>query len=159
MEATFKNPGELISDICKQSGSDKKFCIQILKSNPQTATASSLKSLAEIALGMARKESVSTSGFFKSLLVRDSNNPAAKASIEECAKYFSEAVGMLNLGGLEGGTASLDVHYALDNAQYCENALANANVHIGSIGPAIQEWKKSYSVAYAAVIAVENSQN
>ncbi|KAJ9146101.1 hypothetical protein P3X46_028411 [Hevea brasiliensis] len=153
---TLKPTTELLSDVC-QNSDDKKFCIHSLKSEPRMASVKNLKSLAEIALARARKVSTETSSFFNSLQLSNGDH-AKKEAIKECAKYFQETVGMLNLGGLEGDTASLDVHYALDNDQYCESALADAKVHAETISSAIEKWKNFYSVAYAAVVAVENSQ-
>ncbi|KAJ6757090.1 hypothetical protein OIU74_026357 [Salix koriyanagi] len=115
--------------------------------------ASGKKAIAERALAVARKESVATSGFFAGLARR---NPASKAVLEKCAADFKEAVQFLNLKGLEGGTASLDVHYALDDAESCESALSSGHVHIQSATARIQKWKTVYSAAEAAVIALEN---
>ncbi|KAF2291114.1 hypothetical protein GH714_020174 [Hevea brasiliensis] len=83
-------------------------------------------------------------------------NPATGKVLEECATYFNETVGMLNLSGLEGGTATLDVHYALDNVQFCENALGGAKVDSRAISDAIDDWKKYFFVAYATVEIIED---
>ncbi|KDP36580.1 hypothetical protein JCGZ_08347 [Jatropha curcas] len=153
IEATSRN--ELLNDVCHQSPDDKS-CIKALKSDPKISRVSNLKGLTNVALGEAREESIATKKFFISL--KDSSDPKVKKALKECAKYFGEAKSMLNLDGLEGDTASLDVHYALDSCEQCENALKEANVHIGAIAPHIKRWKDSYNVAYAAVVATENSE-
>ncbi|KAG6750430.1 hypothetical protein POTOM_044923 [Populus tomentosa] len=143
---------ESVSEVCKQS-QDYQSCVQILTSHPQTPSASGKKAIAEKALALARKESVDTSDFFTGLAHR---NPASKTVLEKCASYFKEAVTFLNLKGLEGGTASLDVHYALDDAESCESALSSGHVHIHSATARILKWKTVYEAAEAAVIALEN---
>jgi pectinesterase inhibitor-like protein len=143
---------ELVSKVCKQS-QDYQSCVQILTSHPQTLSASEKKAIAEKALALARKESVDTSDFFTGLA---HTHPASKTVLEQCASYFKEAVTFLNLKGLKGGTASLDVHYALDDAESCESALSSGHVHIDSATARIQKWKTVYRAAEAAVIALEN---
>ncbi|KAH8507247.1 hypothetical protein H0E87_009671 [Populus deltoides] len=96
---------------------------------------------------------IATSNFFTGLA---NTNPASKQALVLCATYFKEAVTFLNLKGLEEGSASLDVHYALDQAGYCETALSTGHVHIASATDRIQKWKSVFSAAYAAVITLEN---
>ncbi|KAJ6883398.1 hypothetical protein NC652_030583 [Populus alba x Populus x berolinensis] len=143
---------ESVSEVCKQS-QDYESCVQILTSHPRTLSASGKKAIAEKDLALARKESVDTSDFFTVLAHR---NPASKTVLERCASYFKEAVTFLNLKGLAGGTASLDVHYALDDAESCETALSSGHVHIHSATARILKWKTVYEAAEAAVVALEN---
>ncbi|KAJ6762632.1 PLANT INVERTASE/PECTIN METHYLESTERASE INHIBITOR SUPERFAMILY PROTEIN [Salix purpurea] len=58
--------------------------------------------------------------------------------------------------GLQGGTASLDVHYALDEVDQCQDALSSGNVLIDSATSVIQKWKTVYDAAAATVSALEH---
>lgn len=147
----------LLKNICQQSP-DYGFCFRTLSSNPKISSVSNInvKTIAEIALGTARKESINVGVFFDGMVNRKDINPAFKPALKMCSSYFKEAIGFLNLRGLDGDTASLDVHYGLDSAQSCETALAAARVHIQSIPPKIQNWKNLFSVAYAAVVTLED---
>ncbi|KAJ9166828.1 hypothetical protein P3X46_021525 [Hevea brasiliensis] len=156
-EATFQfsgHPNKLLTQVCKQSD-DFGFCMEVMKSKPRILSATNIRTVANFALAVTRKESLVTRNFFNRL-ASVAKNPASVEVLKECATYFNETVGMLNLDGLEGGTASLDVHYALDNVQFCENALAGAKVGSGSISAAIGGWKKYFSVAYATVEIIED---
>ncbi|KDP36581.1 hypothetical protein JCGZ_08348 [Jatropha curcas] len=141
---------KLLLEVCKQS-EQFKFCMQLLQSKPRISTAKNITTVANYALALTRKKSVITRNFFNRL-------DGAKKNVvfEECANYFNETIGMLNLDGLEGGTASLDVHYALDNCEYCENVLDSAKIRSKSISAQINQWKKYYYVAYATVIVLED---
>ncbi|XP_011023724.1 PREDICTED: pectinesterase inhibitor-like [Populus euphratica] len=143
---------ELVSKVCKYS-QNYQSCVQTLKSDPQTLSAPNGKAIAEKALEIARKESVDASDFFTGLV---GTNPASKTVLEQCASNFKEAVQFLNLSGLEGGTASLDVHYALDEAESCESALSSGHVQIDSASARIQKWKTVYDAAQATVVFLEN---
>ena len=149
---TQASVGALVSKVCMQSD-NYKSCVQILTSHPQTLAAHTLKAMANNGLKMAKKDAIATSNFFTGLA---NTNPASKQALVLCATYFKEAVTFLNLKGLEEGSASLDVHYALDQAGYCETALATGHVHIASATDRIQKWKSVFSAAYAAVITLEN---
>ncbi|KAJ6775420.1 hypothetical protein OIU79_018562 [Salix purpurea] len=144
--------GALVSKVCMQSDSYKS-CVQMLISHPQTSAAHTVKQMAQNALELAKKDAIATSNFFTGLA---STIPESKAALVQCAAYFKEAVMFLNLKGLEEGSASLDVHYALDQAGYCETALSSARVHVASATDRIQKWKNVFSAAYAAVVTVEN---
>ncbi|KAJ9166829.1 hypothetical protein P3X46_021526 [Hevea brasiliensis] len=145
----------ILSNICQRSN-DINLCIQTLKSDSRKPSITDLVNTANIALENAIKESTATTSFFNSLQVSDGDQKKMEA-IKDCARLFQETEGMLNLRGLDGDTASLDVHYALDNAVNCENLLTQPNVQIASIPLAIKKWKDSYSVAYAGVVAIENA--
>ncbi|KAB5556188.1 hypothetical protein DKX38_007097 [Salix brachista] len=138
--------GALVSKVCMQSDSYKS-CVQMLISHPQTSAAHTVKQLAQNALGLARKDAIATSNFFTGLAI---TIPESKPALVQCAAYFKEAVIFLNLKGLEEGSASLDVHYALDQAGYCETALSSARVHVASATDRILKWKNVFSAAYAA---------
>ncbi|KAJ6380334.1 hypothetical protein OIU76_016905 [Salix suchowensis] len=111
------------------------------------------KAIAEKALELARKESVHTSDFFTGSAHK---NPASKPVLQKCASSFKQAVQFLNLSGLEGGTASLDVHYALDLAEYCRDALSSGRVQIDSATARVQKWTTVYDAAQATVVFLEN---
>ncbi|KAJ6305958.1 hypothetical protein OIU78_021316 [Salix suchowensis] len=144
--------GALVSKVCMQSDSYKS-CVQMLISHPQTSAAHTVKQMAQNALELAKKDAIATSNFFTGLA---STIPESKSALVQCAAYFKEAVIFLNLKGLEEGSASLDVHYALDQAGYCETALSSARVRVASATDRIQKWKNVFSAAYAAVVTVEN---
>ncbi|KAH8490814.1 hypothetical protein H0E87_023091 [Populus deltoides] len=111
------------------------------------------KAIAEKALEIARKVSVDTGVFFTGLA---QTNPAHKTALEQCATNFKEAVQFLNLLGLQGGTASLDVHYGLDEVNQCQDALTSGHVQIDSATSTIQKWKTVYDAADATVATLEN---
>ncbi|KAI5566319.1 hypothetical protein POPTR_013G012800v4 [Populus trichocarpa] len=143
---------ELVSKVCKH-GQNYESCVQTLTSDPQTLSAPNGKAIAEKALEIARKESVDTSDFFTGLA---HTNPASKSVLQQCASNFKEAVQFLNLSGLEGGTASLDVHYALDDAESCESVMSSGRVQIDSAAARIQKWTTVYDAAQATVVFLEN---
>ena len=68
-------------------------------------------------------------------------------------------VTFLNLDGLAGGTATLDLHYALDKATECKSELSAANVSTKCVAEKLEEWTNFYSIACAAVRAVENPED
>ncbi|WCJ43329.1 hypothetical protein M5689_024076 [Euphorbia peplus] len=147
-----KSPNDLIIDVCELSKSNEKFCLDTLRGNPKTATVKDHKGLAEISLEMMRELSTKASQKFRKL---SRKHAATKQVTDECAKYFDETIHMLNLDGLEGGTASLDIHYASDNAQSCQTALTGAGVKIPTIAPTMQKWKNSFTIAISAVTTAE----
>ncbi|KAF2291113.1 hypothetical protein GH714_020166 [Hevea brasiliensis] len=149
---------ECVEEYKRVAASFRSACLEVKDGEYETANYDTLTA-ADYA-GNCEKALVNAKAHIQSFSdgIQVTNDHAKKEAIKECAKYFQETVGMLNLGGLEGDTASLDVHYALDNDQYCESALADAKVHAETISSAIEKWKNFYSVAYAAVVAVENSQ-
>ncbi|WCJ43331.1 hypothetical protein M5689_024077 [Euphorbia peplus] len=154
MEAA--NPIDLIMRVCDQEASTKKKqCIETLKANPKTATAKDSKSLAETTVEMSKKQSTEASNFLKTMLAK----PVDKDAINQCIKYFDDSVGMMNLGGLQDGTATLDVHYAYDNVGSCETALAKANVHVPEISAVIQKWREGFEVTMASVTVAENDNS
>ncbi|OAY23628.1 hypothetical protein MANES_18G093900v8 [Manihot esculenta] len=156
-EATLqvsRHPNKLLTEICKQSN-DMGFCMALMNSKPQILSATNIRTVANFALAVARKQSIVKRNFFNRL-ASQAKYPASVEAFKDCAAHFNETVGMLNLDGLEGGTASLDVHYSLDNVQFCENGLARAKVDGGLISATIGDWKKYYSVAYASVEIVED---
>ncbi|KAG5232355.1 hypothetical protein OIU77_003820 [Salix suchowensis] len=143
---------ELASKVCKNS-QNFESCVQTLTSYPQIVAAPDEKAIAEKALELARKESGDSSEFFAGLA---QSNPSSKTALEQCAAHFKEAVLFLNLKGLQGGTASLDVHYALDEVDQCQDALSSGNVLIDSATSVIQKWKTVYDAAAATVSALEH---
>ncbi|KAL9341470.1 hypothetical protein Peur_064795 [Populus x canadensis] len=143
---------ELASKVCKHS-QNYESCVQTLTSHPQTLAAPNEKAIAEKALEIARKVSVDTGVFFTGLA---QTNPAHKTALEQCATNFKEAVQFLNLLGLQGGTASLDVHYGLDEVNQCQDALTSGHVQIDSATSTIQKWKTVYDAADATVATLEN---
>ncbi|EEF38051.1 conserved hypothetical protein [Ricinus communis] len=149
------SPNKLVTNVCQQTD-NFAFCMQVMKSRPQILSAKSVKTVADFALAVARKESIITHNFFSRVAGSTKKNPASKAAFVQCAKYFNETVSMFNLNGLENGEASLDVHYALDNAKYCETALAGAKVHNALITARIRLWKNYFSVAYTTVMILED---
>ncbi|CAK7340608.1 unnamed protein product [Dovyalis caffra] len=158
-EATI--PTELLSQVCNYANANTSYasCVKILMAHPKTLLASSLKDIAENALDIARRESTQTSDFFTQLLNSKDLNLAFKAAIDNCASYFKQATIFFNLNGLASGTASLDVHYALDEAKCCQTNLSADHVDIKSAADKIEEWKGFYSIAYAAVTALEDCKN
>ncbi|KAJ6694499.1 hypothetical protein OIU85_005205 [Salix viminalis] len=108
---------------------------------------------AGVELASKQKESGDSSEFFAGLA---QSNPSSKTALEQCAAHFKEAVLFLNLKGLQGGTASLDVHYALDEVDQCQDALSSGNVLIDSATSVIQKWKTVYDAAAATVSALEH---
>ncbi|KAJ6775423.1 hypothetical protein OIU79_018565 [Salix purpurea] len=154
-EATI--PTELVSKVCAQTVNlSYETCVKFLMANPKSLMVNNLKAVAENALDMARIETADTSSFFAALLKRKDINPASKAALENCSSLFKQAVTFLNLNGLSGGTATLDVHSALDKAEECKSELSAANVSIKSVAEKLEEWRSFYSIASAAVRVVEN---
>ncbi|KAJ6384579.1 hypothetical protein OIU78_027813 [Salix suchowensis] len=87
-------------------------------------------------------------------LVAPNGKAIAEKALELARK--ESAVQFLNLSGLEGGTASLDVHYALDLAEYCRDALSSGRVQIDSATARVQKWTAVYDAAQATVVFLEN---
>jgi pectinesterase inhibitor-like protein len=156
-EATI--PTELVSKVCAQSEIHSyEICVKSLMANPKSLMVTSAKAVAENALDMARRETTATSCFFAALLKRKDINPASKAALES-SSFFEQSVTFFNLDGLSGGTASLDLHSALDKATECKSELSAAHVSIKSVTDKLEEWGNFYSIASAAVNAVENPEH
>ncbi|KAB5556191.1 hypothetical protein DKX38_007100 [Salix brachista] len=157
-EATI--PTELVSKVCVQTVNlSYETCVKFLMANPKSLLVNNVKAVAENALDMARRETDDTSSFFAALLKREDINPASRAALESCSSLFKQAVTFLNLNGLSGGTATLDVHSALDKATECKSELSAANVSIKSVAEKLEGWRNFYSIASAAVRVVENPDN
>ncbi|KAJ6683086.1 hypothetical protein OIU74_021190 [Salix koriyanagi] len=157
-EATI--PTELVSKVCPQTEHlSYETCVKFLMANPKSLLVNNVKAVAENALDMARRETADTSSFFAALLEREDINPASRAALENCSSLFKQAVTFLNLNGLSGGTATLDMHYALDKATECKSKLSAANVSIKSVAEKLEGWRNFYSISSAAVRVVENPDN
>ena len=157
-EATI--PTELVSKVCPQSEiRSYEICVKSLMANPKSLMVTSAKAVAENALDRARRETTATSCFFAALLKRKDINPASKAALESCSSFFEQSVTFFNLDGLSGGTASLDLHSALDKATECKSELSAAHVSIKSVTEKLEEWGNFYSIASEAVYAVENPEH
>ncbi|KAJ6683085.1 PLANT INVERTASE/PECTIN METHYLESTERASE INHIBITOR SUPERFAMILY PROTEIN [Salix koriyanagi] len=157
-EATL--PTELVSKVCAQTVNlSYEFCFKFLMANPKSLLVNNLKAVAENVLDMARRETDDTSSFFAALLKREDINPTSRAVLENCSSLFKQAVTFLNLNGLSGGTATLDMHYALDKATECKSKLSAANVSMKSVAEKLEGWRNFYSIASAAVRVVENPDN
>ena len=157
-EATI--PAELASKVCAQSEIHSyETCVKFLTANPKSLMVSSAKAVAENALDMARRETTDTSCFFAALLKRKDINAASKAALESCSSLFKQSVTFISLDGLSGGTASLDLHSALDKATLCKSKLSAAHVSIKSVSDKLEQWGNFYSVASAAVYAVESPEH
>ncbi|KAG5244757.1 pectinesterase inhibitor [Salix suchowensis] len=153
-----------VSKVCSQTVNlSYETCVKFLMANPKSLLVNNVKAVAENALDMARREtadtSTDTSSFFAALLERKDINLASRAALERCSSLFKQAVSFLNLNGLSGGTATLDVHSALDKATECKSELSAANVSIKSVAEKLEEWRNFYSIASASVRVVENPDN
>ncbi|KAJ6354169.1 hypothetical protein OIU76_003085 [Salix suchowensis] len=149
-----------VSKVCSQTVNlSYETCVKFLMANPKSLLVNIVKAVAENALDMARRETADTSSFFAALLKREDINPASRAALENCSSLFKQAVTFLNLNELSGGTATLDMHYALDKATECKSKLSAANVSIKSVAEKLEGWRNFYSIASAAVRVVENPDN
>lgn len=149
-----KHPNKLLMQVCNQSA-EYGFCMHLMRTKPRILSAKSIRTVANFALAITRKRSIITRNLFNRLSTV-AKNPGTREAFKECGDYLNGTVAMLNLNGLEGGTASLDVHYALDNVEYCVNVLRDAKVVSPKISGAIDDWKKYYHVAYATVLILED---
>ncbi|KAJ8765812.1 hypothetical protein K2173_015653 [Erythroxylum novogranatense] len=149
-EAGAETHLELVSNTCKQVG-DVNSCTNVLKTLP---LSTNLQSMAVSALDAAKKQTTSVRDFFND---KSSKNPQFEKALKVCAEQFEVSIHSFNPMVLEGGTGSLDVHYALDNMKVCEDGLAKSNVHIDEITSKLREWMPYFTAAYATVMAMENT--
>ncbi|KAJ4833896.1 hypothetical protein Tsubulata_049035 [Turnera subulata] len=142
-----------IQDYCKHT---KLFalCDRVMTAAAQRKKTADVTSLTQAALFIAKRESTRMEDFFSKLTPR---YPQFAEPLKECANFFKESTIFLNLRGMNGGTASLDVHYALDDASQCETALANAKASIPEVTTHIQKWKNLFEIAYSGVMALETA--
>ncbi|KAH8522324.1 hypothetical protein H0E87_003089 [Populus deltoides] len=84
-------------------------------------------------------------------------NLAFKLVLKNCISNFKEGFMFLNLDGLEGRTATFDMHNAYDKAFAWETDLSANKVAIDLVLARIKKWKDVFSVAMAAAGVLEDS--
>ncbi|KAF9689073.1 hypothetical protein SADUNF_Sadunf01G0053800 [Salix dunnii] len=147
---------EITAQICKRTG-NIKVCLQVLLSRPQALFRYDLMAMAENAIQLSRKESNDTVDFFNNLASSKDTNPALKLVLKSCVSNFKEGFMFLNLSGLEGRTATFDMHNAYDNAIACETDLSANKVATDLVAARIKKWKDVFSVAMATAGVLEDS--
>lgn len=147
---------EITAKICKRTG-NIKVCLQVLLSRPQALFRYDLMAMAENAIQLSRKQSNDTVNFFNNLASSKDTNPALKLVLKSCISNFKEGFTFLNLSGLEGRTATFDMHNAYDKATACETDLSANKVAIELVAARIKKWKDVFSVAMATAGVLEDS--
>lgn len=113
--------------------------------------------MAENAIQLSREESNDTVNFFNNLANSKDTNLAFKLVLKNCISNFKEGFMFLNLDGLEGRTATFDMHNAYDKAFAWETDLSANKVAIDLVLARIKKWKDVFSVAMAAAGVLEDS--
>ncbi|CAK7335973.1 unnamed protein product [Dovyalis caffra] len=147
---------KIMARICKRT-ENIKLCLQTLLSRPQALLHYDLMGMAENAIQLTRKESNDTVNFFINLASSKDTNPAFKPALNNCISSFKEGLMFLNLDGLEGQTATFDIHNAYDKSNACEKGLSANKVAIDLVPARIKKWKDVFSVAMAATGVLEDS--
>jgi pectinesterase inhibitor-like protein len=147
---------KIMAQICKQT-ENIEVCLQVLLSRPQALFRYDLMAMAENAMQLSRKESNDTVNFFNNLANSKDTNPAFKLVLKNCISNFKEGFMFLNLDGLEGRTATFDMHNAYDKAFACETDLSANKIAIDLVLARIKKWKDVFSVAMAAAGVLEDS--
>ncbi|KAB1201074.1 Cell wall / vacuolar inhibitor of fructosidase 2 [Morella rubra] len=129
-------PPKLVEEVCNRSGVSE-FCVEALESDPRTASAPDLLSIAKIALDLAKTNATSTRNYIDGMLKRDDTKPALRPALEKCASSyelvfasFSSAHDELEEDPM---TANYDALIAGDYISSCDEELSSGGVSVPSI--------------------------
>lgn len=122
---------QLVDGVCKQT-INYADCVKALESDSRTPSASSLKSLAKIALGLAVSNATEGKSYIDNLLTKSRTAPVEKCSswYEAVVASFRSALNELDEDAL---TANYDAKIAGDYASSCENELSSGGVKVPEI--------------------------
>ncbi|KAK2659097.1 hypothetical protein Ddye_005630 [Dipteronia dyeriana] len=150
----------LIESTCKNTGKLYTIsCMQILESDPETASASSPVDLAKSALNLAVEDTRVAGEKLRVLLKTKITQPELSESFDICVNWYDMAVGQFSMSSKEVDedpeTANYDAALANSHESAdCESALASAGIHLPQIHALIQRLKCFCRIAYAVTDAL-----
>ncbi|KAJ4701075.1 Pectinesterase inhibitor domain containing protein [Melia azedarach] len=132
-----KVQSHLLQKACNRTHEYQNLCLKVLKSDPQTASASTPLALANGVLKMAMSDTIMASERIRVLLTSKYTKPAYKAAMEGCIYWYNVAAGDFNVSMRELNedppTANYDAMLAGTQTQYFQNALASDRVQVPEI--------------------------
>jgi pectinesterase inhibitor-like protein len=142
---------QLVIGVCKQT-INYINCVEALESDSRTPSASNLKDLAKIALGLALSNATESKSYIDGLLKKQRTAP-----VEKCSFWYEAVVGSFrsSLNELEEDalTANYDAKIAGDYAISCENELSTGQVRVRAIST-----RNNYVLLYSSIGFVITNQ-
>ena len=129
---------ELVQFICNLT-SVYEFCMEALGSDPRTASAPDIRSMAKIALDLAVTNATNVRNYIGCMLNRKDLKPAAlKSALEKCGSWYESVFysfrsALVEVGEDDAMTANYDALVAGDFIHDCEWELSSRGVSDPSI--------------------------
>ncbi|TXG53270.1 hypothetical protein EZV62_022439 [Acer yangbiense] len=152
--APAPSPYNLLEFTCDKTN-DYPVCMKILKSNPQTASASNPLDLARAALNLAMADTSIAREQITVLSRSQKTQPGLRKPIERCIQWYDSAVREFNVSTRElvedPMSANYDVGVAGIQAYYCENGFVSAQLQVPAEIASLNEKLWSFSRIASAV--------
>ncbi|KAK3230208.1 hypothetical protein Dsin_002089 [Dipteronia sinensis] len=135
------------------------LCMEILESNPETASASSPLDLAKAALNLAVEDTQVASEKLRVLLKTKITQPELSELFDICVNWYDMAVGQFSMSSKEVDEDPETANYDADLANShessdCESALASAGIHLPQIEAMIKRLECFCRIAYIVTDAL-----
>jgi pectinesterase inhibitor-like protein len=142
--------GCLFEGLCAATGQGKDRCLQLLKDDPEIASAKTDLDLCKLVLKFGLKKATEAQNYLKEL---GKTNPSP--AIQQCATFhYDGVIGSFksSLGELveDSMTSNYDAKVAGDGTMGCDTALAKANINDPTITALNKEVSLISIVAYFA---------
>lgn len=130
------SPSTLVESVCKKA-LNYADCVSSLDSDPQTPSASDLKTLAKIALEIAVTNTTNSKDYIDKMAKDNSTAPSLIPALKQCVSNYESAVVSFDSAKVELDedimSANYDAKVAGDSAVSCETTLNSTRLDVPSV--------------------------
>lgn len=126
-KAANEKPYKLVNNICKKQ-ENRKFCLEVLKSDTRSAFAKDIRTLTTIAVDVATKNSTATRNYFR----RVKTGPqGVLKSLKGCIDSYNNVIMNFKicLSEEDCSLTSYDIHVAGDEVTHCQEIADSNGAH------------------------------